>query len=107
MPKAVAQGARPEPRACSLCHLSTGDGHPESSGVSGLAAAYIIRQLAEFKDGNRKGIRAETMVGISKALGDEDARAAAEYFSARAGFTKVVESATPPKSYLGAGAMRF
>ena len=110
MPKAVAQGARPEPRACSLCHLSTGDGHPESSGVSGLPAAYIIRQLAEFKDGNRKGIRAETMVGISKALGDEDARAAAEYFSARkpmAGFTKVVESATPPKSYLGAGAMRF
>jgi cytochrome c553 len=110
MPKAVAQGARPEPRACSLCHLSTGDGHPESSGVSGLPAAYIIRQLAEFKEGNRKGIRADTMVGISKAISDEDARAAAEYFSARkpmAGFTKVVEGPTAPKSYLGAGAMRF
>src|SRR5262249_60374294 len=38
------------------------------------------------------------------------ARDAAAYFASltpRAGYTKVVESATAPKSYVGAGAMRF
>ena len=29
MPPVVANGRRQEPRACSLCHLTTGDGHPE------------------------------------------------------------------------------
>ncbi len=110
MPKAVSNGTRPDPRACALCHLPTGDGHPESAGVSGLNANYIVRQLHEFKNGGRKGIRTGAMVGIAKAISDQDARAAAEYFAARkpsAGYTKVVESATAPKSYVGEGAMRF
>jgi cytochrome c553 len=110
MPKIVAQGNAPGVRACSLCHLTTGDGHPESSGVSGLPAAYIIRQMAEFKNENRKGSRAAAMVEIAKAISDDDTRAAAEYFAARRptkGFTKVIESATVPKSYVAEGAMRF
>jgi cytochrome c553 len=111
MPKVVAQGNRESKvRACALCHLTSGDGHPESSGISGLPAAYTIRQLAEFKNGGRKGIRTEAMVEIGKAITDEEAREAAAYFAERrplAGYTKVVESATVPKTYVGAGAMRF
>jgi cytochrome c553 len=111
MPKVVAQGNREtKVRACSQCHLTTGDGHPESSGISGLPAAYIVRQLTEFKNGGRKGIRTEAMTEISKGITDEEAREAAAYFAPRkplAGYTKVVESATVPKSYVGGGAMRF
>jgi cytochrome c553 len=111
MPKVVAQGNREtKVRACSQCHLTSGDGHPESSGISGLPVAYLVRQLAEFRNGGRKGIRTEAMVEISKGITDEEARAAGEYFAARkplAGYTKVVESATVPKSYVGGGAMRF
>ena len=110
MPKVVSNGSRPDPRACSLCHLPSGDGHPESSGISGLPAAYIIRQVAEFKTGGRKGIRTTAMAGIAKAISDEDAHEAAAYFADRKplhGYTKVVEGEMAPKSYVGEGAMRF
>jgi len=111
MPKIVAQGDQPNKvRACALCHLTSGDGHPESSGLAGLPIAYAIRQMAEFKNGNRTGIRTGSMVEIAKGISDADTRAAAEYFAARKpliGYTKVVESATVPTSYVGSGAMRF
>jgi len=109
MPKVVAQGNRPEPRACALCHLPTGDGHPESSSLAGLPAAYLVRQMAEFKNGGRKGVRANAMIDIAKAMSEADVRAASEYFAGlKPGvWTKVVETATVPKTYVGAGAMRF
>jgi cytochrome c553 len=110
LPKTVAEGRRPAVRACGLCHLATGDGHPESSGIAGLHANYIVRQLNEFKTEGRKGIRTTAMAEISKAITDEEAREAAAYFAERKpapGYTKVVESATVPKSYVGEGAMRF
>src|SRR5437660_12824703 len=96
MPKQVASGARPDPRACSLCHLTTGDGHPESAGIAGLPAAYILRQLNEFANGGRVGPRTGAMASISAALKEEDAKEAAAYFAARAprpGYVKVTESA--------------
>jgi cytochrome c553 len=110
MPNTVSNGRAPAVRACALCHLPSGDGHPESSGLAGLPAAYIIRQMTEFKAEHRKGIRAATMVGIGKAITDEETKAAAEYFASlkpTKGYTKVVESASVPKSYVGAGGMRF
>ena len=109
MPKIVANGNRPGVRACALCHLTSGDGHPESSGVSGLPVAYFMRQMAEFKNGGRKGIRATSMIEMAQVITEEESRAAAEYFAARKpapGYTKVVESATVPKTYL-IGAMSF
>jgi len=45
MPEIVAIGRKPA-RACALCHLPTGDGHPESSSLAGLPAAYLVRQMA-------------------------------------------------------------
>src|SRR2546423_12687802 len=108
MPEIVATGRKPV-RACALCHLPTGDGHPESSSLAGLPAAYLVRQMAEFRNGGRKGIRANAMIDIAKAMSDADVRAASEYFAGlKPGvWTKVVETATVPKTYVGAGAMRF
>ena len=110
MPSVVSNGRREEPRACSLCHLTTGDGHPESAGIAGLPPSYMIRTLNDFKDGHRKGIRANTMVGITKAMTEAEMKEAAEYFAKikpLAGYIKVVEASEVPKSYVGAGAMRF
>jgi cytochrome c553 len=110
MPDVVAHGRKEtNARACALCHLTSGGGHPESAGISGLPAGYIIRQMQEFKSGERKGMRAVAMIPIAKGLSDEDFKTAAEYFAAMKYpvWYKVVEGDTVPKSYLGNGAMRF
>ena len=109
MPQIVAQGDKPAVRACAQCHLPSGDGHPESSSLAGLPVPYILRQIAAFKTGGRKGVRATTMITIAQAISDADALAAAEYFAAlQPGvWTKVVETDSVPKSYVGAGGMRF
>ena len=110
LPNVVASGAKPNVRACALCHLTTGDGHPESANIAGLNAPYFMRTLRDFAMGRRKGGRSGVMVAISKDITPKDARAAADYFAARkvtTGYMKVVEQAEVPKSEVGEGAMRF
>ncbi len=110
MPDVVAHGRKEtNARACALCHLTSGGGHPESGPVAGLPAEYFIRQLREFKSGARKGARAVSMIPIAKGLNEEDFKAAADYFASMKYpvWYKVVETDTVPKSYLGNGAMRF
>jgi cytochrome c553 len=109
MPQVVAQGSKPAVRACALCHLTTGNGHPESSSLAGLPVPYLMRQMAEFKNGGRKGVRAATMITIAQAISDDDALAASRYFAALAPgiATQVTETDTVPKSFVGSGAMRF
>ena len=67
MPPVVANGSKPAVRACALCHLTSGDGHPESANVAGLNAPYIMRTLRDFAMGRRKGIRTGVMVEIARA----------------------------------------
>jgi cytochrome c553 len=110
MPTVVATGKKPDVRACSLCHLTTGDGHPESANVAGLNAAYIQRTLREFASARRKNNRSPIMTTIAKGMTPDEMREAAEYFAARkpaAGYMKVVEAAEVPKTFVGEGAMRF
>jgi cytochrome c553 len=109
MPRIVARGDKPGVRACAQCHLPSGDGHPESSSLAGLPVPYILRQMDAFKNGGRVGVRATVMIAIAKAITDADAREAAEYFSSLAPnvWTKVTETDDVPKSYVGAGGMRF
>ena len=94
----------PMPNACGSCHLMSGQGHPESADIAGMPAEYTIRQMKYFKSGARKE---ETRMGpIARAVSDEDVRQAAEYFAAIAPtpFVKVIETATPPKTYVSADA---
>jgi cytochrome c553 len=111
MPEIVAHGGpKPAGRACAQCHLPSGDGHPESASLAGLPAAYIVRQMAAFKNGERKGVRAGNMVAMAKVLSDAEVKAAANYFAAlkpTAGFHKTREADKVPASYVGAGGMRF
>lgn len=112
MPDVVARGRRPDVRACAQCHLPNGEGHPESSRLAGLPAAYIVQQMADYKSGARKSSVASAsmlMTMMAKAATDADVQAAAEYFAALrpTPWTRVVEVATVPKTYVGFGNMRF
>jgi cytochrome c553 len=94
----------PMPNACGSCHLMSGQGHPESADIAGMPAEYIVRQMSYFKTGARK--EEGRMGPIARAVSDEDVRQAAEYFAAvkPAPFVKVIETATPPKTYISADA---
>ena len=93
--------------ACGACHLMSGEGHPESAGMTGFTAEYIVRQMADFKSGVRKD--AARMNAIAKELSDEEVRQAAEWFAKLkpAAWTKVTEAAMVPKTFVGQGRMRF
>ena len=82
---------------------------PKSAGLAGLPVGYFVRQLAEFKNGGRTGVRATVMIEIAQEISDADVRAAAEYYAALkpSVWTRVLETATVPTTYVGAGAMRF
>ena len=110
MPPSVASGRKPDARACGQCHMPHGLGHPESSGLAGLPASYIVEQVNAYRTGARKSFAGtQIMTQIAKALTDEELTSAAAYFaSLRAKrWTKVVETTTVPKTYTEVGNMRF
>ena len=109
MPAIVAHrrspGANPWIGSCGWCHYPNGFGRPENAGIAGLPAGYILEQLADFKAGARRtgdpGKRnTATMAGNAAGLTDEEAHAAAEYFSSikMTPWIKVVETDTVPKN---------
>ena len=104
---AIVQKGHGAALACGACHLMSGEGHPESAGMTGFTAEYIVRQMADFKSGVRKD--SARMNAIAKEVTDEEVRQAAEWFAKLkpTAWTKVTEAAMVPKSFVGQGRMRF
>jgi len=104
MPPVVAHGTITF--ACGSCHLPTGAGHDESAYLAALPTQYIVRQMADFKSGARKGFG--NMPAIAQALGDDDVQSAAAYFAAlpTRPWVRVVETDTVPKTYVNKSNMR-
>jgi cytochrome c553 len=104
-PKVVTGGAGTGIRfACGACHLMSGQSHAEAADIAGMPAEYLVRQMTYYKSGVRQD---DARMGpIAKATSDEDIRQAADYFaSLKPGvFVKVIETATPPKTYVSADA---
>jgi cytochrome c553 len=108
MPKVVQYGDKDtQVRACGSCHLPTGNGHDESAYLAGLPVAYIMRQMADWKSGDRK--YAGIMVQIAKAATDAELHSAAEYFASvkPRPWIRVVETDIVPKSFVGPGNKRL
>jgi cytochrome c553 len=104
----IVQHAKGGALACGSCHLMSGHGHPESADLAGLPVEYLVRQMADFKSGARKD--PQRMSAIAKALSDEDARQAADWFASlkTSAWVKVEEKATVSKSYVATrGRMRL
>ena len=85
---------------------------PENASVAGLPAAYILQQMADFKSGARKGsdrdmLSVTNMEKLSKTTTDEDAKAAAAYFSSiqLKPWIRVIEVEEVPKTKPSAGMM--
>ena len=93
--------------ACGSCHLMSGLGHPESADLTGFTADYLVQQMLDFRAGTRKDYA--RMNGISKEVSDEESRQAAEWFASlpRKKWSRVVEAAMVPKTFVGQGRMRF
>jgi cytochrome c553 len=103
----IVRTGRGDALACGSCHLMSGLGHPESADLTGFTAAYLVQQMADFKAGTRHDYA--RMNGISKAVSDDEARQAAEWFASlpRQKFVRVVEAAMVPRTFVGQGRMRF
>lgn len=103
MPDVVRHGRPPDVRACGSCHRAEGTGGPENASLAGLPAAYIVQQILDYKSGARKFAGPQrspsvVMTAIAKAVTEEEAKAAAAYFSSlkpKANI-KVVETDTVP-----------
>ena len=91
---------------CASCHLGSGLGHPESANLAGVSAAYLMRQLADFKNGARFG---EAMPDIAKQLSDDDARQASQWFASLPPklWQTVVETDRVPKTFVNEHLMRM
>ena len=112
MPEIVVHGRKPDVYSCGHCHLPNGQGRPENASVAGLPADYIVQQMADFKNGLRKGSDPEmlsvtNMVKLSKSVSDDDVKAAAAYFSSikLKPWIRVVEVEQVPKTKPAGGMM--
>ena len=108
LPRVVQGGSGSSVLACGACHLMSGQGHPESADIAGMPVEYLVRQMADFKNGTRKD--PARMNAIGKVTSAEDSHTAAEWFAALKPtvWVKVQESTSVPKSYVAAkGRMRL
>jgi len=108
MPKIVQYGNRDtKVRACGSCHLPTGTGHDESAYMAALPVNYVIRQMADWKSGDRK--YGGTMIAMAKVITDAEIKEAAQYFASLKPrpWIRVVETDIVPKTYVGPGNKRL
>lgn len=107
MPDVVAHGRKPGVYACGYCHLPDGTGRPENASLAGFPAAYIVQQVADFRNGARRTAIStrgppKLMTELSVVATDAEIKAAAEYFSKlRPQFRiKVIETDTVPRTHV-------
>jgi cytochrome c553 len=107
LPSIVEHGIAAKAQACGACHLMSGLGHPESANLAGLNAAYLMREMADFKSGVRKDTA--RMNAIGKEVSEVDSRVAAEWFAALEPkvWVKVVENNNVPRTYVNKARMRI
>jgi cytochrome c553 len=92
---------------CAYCHLPTGQGRPENAPVSGQPAAYFIRQLQDFRNGDRisadpRKPNTPLMARLAGEMTDVEMKQAAEYFASMKWkpWTRVVETDLVPTTRL-------
>ncbi|MFT4096827.1 MAG: c-type cytochrome [Rhodoblastus sp.] len=113
MPDIVARGRKPEVRACGMCHQPNGQGRPENAALAGLPADYIVRQMADFRDGKRTSAVPQAgpqlrMRATAAHATEAEAQTAAAYFSSipYKRWVRVVETEIAPRTEVIFGSLR-
>jgi len=106
MPDVIAHGPASmgeRKRGCGSCHLPNGQGRPENAPPGGLPVAYFMRQIQDFRTGQRHSAdprkpNTNTMIDLAKAMTADEMRQAANYFAAipYVPWTRVVETDKVP-----------
>ena len=110
MPDMVRSGDREKGIwACSMCHLASGYGHPQSANLSGLSEEYLYEQLLAFKRWQRIDHSGAMFLFVMPQDDDEQLRQAARYFSQieSGPSVRVVEADAVPATYLTPAFMRL
>ena len=111
-PAPIISGREGSYRACGECHLIDGRGKPDTADLQGLPIGYFLQQLDDMKNDRRHGsvlhATITSMIPAAKAIGENDAKLAAEYFSSIAPVktTRVVETETVPITHPGPHALQ-
>jgi cytochrome c553 len=111
-PAPVISGRAGSYGACGGCHLIDGRGKPDTANLQGLPVSYFLQQLDDMKNDRRHGsvlhATITSMIPVAKAIGDDDAKAAAEYFHSIAlvTTTRLVETGVVPVTHPGPHAMQ-
>jgi len=106
-PASVISGKQGAYNACGQCHLIDGRGKPDTADLRGLPVAYFLQQLADMKDGKRRGsvshATVNDMIPVAKAIDAQDAKLAAEYFHSVPAVrgARVIETDTVPVTHPG------
>ena len=108
VPVIVAAGKGQDVRPCNTCHTISGMGQPESANLRGLLVAYFVRQMQDFRSGQRGGPRSAAMVTFAKGLSDDEVREIATYYSGLkpTQWTRLSESNVAPKTIVGRNSAR-
>src|SRR6516225_5794692 len=61
-----------EPRHCDSCHKPDFSGQGESARLAGQRPEYLVKALADFRSGARRGRGLGIMIEVSVSLHDED-----------------------------------
>ena len=103
MPDVFVRGRAPDVRGCGMCHMPNGKGRPENAPIAGLPYAYVVQQLADFKNDLRasadpRKTNTAQMIQAAKVMTDEEIKAAASYLAAMpwTRWIRVVEADTVP-----------
>lgn len=77
----LAKGQAISEKVCAACHTADGSrGAPANPILAGQHAAYLVKQLTEFKEGKRKNA---VMNGFAATLSDEDMRNVAAFYASK------------------------
>ena len=71
--------------SCASCHGAKGEGNAGNPPLGGQPAAYLDRQMADWRDGNRYGDAEGVMTRIAKALTPAESAALTAYAAALPG----------------------
>ena len=98
-PRVVLHGPKPV-WACGACHYPNGQGDTTSATLAGLPKAYILEQVAAFRDGERRPPDPD-MPEEARNLDKGDLQKAADYFSSLKlhPIRRVVETTSVPKTH--------